>query len=128
MKKLNGNIYFNKTDINNCKKESIYYLNHPDDKYEFLYIINSDELKCVLRGIESLHNTLSWEFTTETAINLNTIDRCYKSLRIHSTSLLSYDEYYAIRSDQRTTYSEKKFSNWLQSKGHIIFYDFLKKS
>lgn len=127
MKKLNGKLYFEKPDIVESKKDAIFYLNHPDEKHEFLYIIDSDERDCVIDGINALYNTLSWEFSTETAINIDTIERCYKSLRVHSTSLMSYDEYYAIKVNQRTSYCDTKFNKWLQAQGHLISYEFLQK-
>jgi hypothetical protein len=127
MKKLNGKLYFEKPDIVESKKDAIFYLNHPDENHEFLYIINADERDCVIDGINALFNTLSWEFSSETAINIDTIERCYKSLRVHSTSIMSYDEYYEIKPIQRTQYVEQKFSNWLNAQGHLISYEFLQK-
>ncbi len=127
MKKLNGKLYFDKKDTEDAKKEAIFYLDHPTDEHEFLYIIDSNEKKCVVDGVNGLNNTFSWEFTTEKAINMKTIDRCYNSLRIHSTSLISYNEYYEIKPVQRTSYVEKKFANWLNAQGHLILYNVLNK-
>jgi len=56
MKKLNGKLYFDKKDIEEAKKDAIFYLDHPNDEHEFLYIIDSNEKECVVDGIKGLNN------------------------------------------------------------------------
>ena len=127
MKILNGKMYFEKQDIVGCKANAIFYLKQPDEEqHNFLYTIDEDETECVINGINALDNTLSWEFVTETAINMHIIDKCYQSVRIYTTSLMSFSEYYAIKAEQRTSYCDKKYNKWLQTQGHSIYYKFLK--
>lgn len=127
MKKLNGKSYFEKSDIVEVQKKSIFYTTHPDDENEFLYLLNDAERKVVVEGINALSNTLMWEFTSETAINVQCIDRCYKSLHVHSGSMMEINEFNLIPVAQVTSYCYTKLENWLKFKGRTIFFDLLQK-
>lgn len=128
MKKLNGKTYFEKTDLNKIRKDSIFYTTHPDEDFEFLYIVTNDERKVVIQGIEALHNTLMWEYSSETAINMQCIDKCHKALQVYKGSLMHIDEYNLIPASQITRYCNEKVENWLKSKGYEIFLSFLQKN
>jgi hypothetical protein len=123
MRKLNGKVYLDKSDVSELKKATLYYLHHPDDKYEVLYLIDTDSSKVIINGISALENTLSWEFSSESAINLTTIEKCYKSLHIVSTQKMDLDEFEKVSMKQRTTYVVKRHENWLKSLGYDIFYE-----
>ena len=123
-KRLNGNLYFEKEDVADIRKQTIFYLNHPDEVHDYLYLVSEDERTIIIQGIDALHNTLSWEFSSETALNLDTINRCYNSLRIHSTTMMDISEFRKIPETQLTSYCFSKLENWLKSKGHQLFYSF----
>jgi hypothetical protein len=126
MKLLNGNPYFDKADIAELKKNAVFYCLHPDDDYEFLYLVDEDERKTVIEGITALENTLGWEFANESAINLLSVTKCYDSLKVYSSNLMEYDEFKKISVHNITSYTLTKYENWLKSIGHAIFYDFFK--
>lgn len=123
MRKLNGKVYLDKSDVSELKKETLYYLHHPDDEHEILYLIDSDSCKVIINGVSALENTLSWEFSSESAINLATIEKCYKSLHIVSTQKMDLDEFEKVSVNQRNTYVLKRHENWLKSLGYDIFYE-----
>ena len=124
MKTLNGKLYFHKSDIAELKKKAIFYCSHPNNDYEFLYLVDEDERNTVIEGINALGNTLGWEFSSETAINLSVIRTCYDSLKVYSSNLIDYDEFKKMPLQQITSYVVTKYENWLKSKGHEIFYGF----
>jgi hypothetical protein len=123
MRKLNGRIYLEKSDITYIRKETVYYLNNPKDKHEILYLLDSDSSKVVISGVRAFENTLSWEFSSESAINLATIEKCYQSLQVYSTQKLDLSEFEKIDVSQRTTYVIKRHENWLKALGIDIFYE-----
>lgn len=123
MRKLNGKVYLDKSDVSELKKETLYYLHHPDDKHEILYLIDSDSCKIIINGVSALENTLSWEFSSESAINLATIEKCYKSLHIVGTQKMDLEEFEKIPFEQRNSYVLKRHENWLKSLGSDIFYE-----
>ena len=127
MKVLNGKTYFEKPDLSKVRKDSIFYLSHPDDDYEFLYMVTDDERKVVIRGIEAIHNTLMWEYSSENAINMQCIEKCYKALQVYKGSLMDLNEYNLIPASKVTSYCKDKLENWLKSKGYDIFLKFLQK-
>lgn len=123
MRKLNGKVYLDKSDISELKKESVYFVYHPNDKHEVLYLLDTEASVVVINGISALENTLSWEFSSESAINLATIEKCYKSLHIVSTQKMDLDEFEKVSVNQRNTYVLKRHENWLKSLGYDIFYE-----
>ena len=124
MKILNGKVYFEKNDVNKLKKDAIFYCSHPDDKWDFLYSIDEEERSVVIHGINALANTIGWEFSSETAINLKTIQTCYSSLKLYSSKLMDYEEFKTIPDHQVTSFATEKYENWLKSQGNSIFYGF----
>jgi hypothetical protein len=127
MKTLNGKAYYEKPDLNEIRKNAIFYTSHSDEDYEFLYIVTNDERNVVIQGIEALHNTLMWEFTSETAINQSCIEKCHKTLQVYKGSLMHITEYNLIPPSKVTRYCDEKVENWLKSKGYEIFLKFLQK-
>jgi len=127
MKTLNGKAYYEKPDLNEIRKNSIFYTTHPDENHEFLYIVDNEERKVVVEGINALHNTLMWEFSSETAINQSCIEKCHKTLQVYKGSLMHIKEYHLIPASKVTSYCNQKVENWLKSKGYDIFLDFLQK-
>ena len=123
MRKLNGKIYLDKSDISELKKESVYFVYHPNDKHEVLYLLDTEASNVVVKGISALENTLSWEFTSESAINRAIIEKCYKSLHIISTQKMDFEEFDKIPVNQRNSYVLKRHENWLKSLGYDIFYE-----
>ena len=124
MKILNGNRYFEKSDINEIRKQTIYFLSNPEDTHVFLYSFDKEERDTVISGIDALNNTISWEFSSESAINLKKIEECYKTLSIIGTNKISYDEFKKIPVETLTSYSITKYENWLKSIGHDLFFEF----
>jgi hypothetical protein len=123
MKLFNGNPYFDKTDVNELRKQSIFYCSNPSDKHEFLYLLDNEERNVLITGINALSNTLTWEFTHETAINLHTIRICYESLAVYPSNLMSHTKFKEIPVSQITSYSLNLYENWLKSKGNLILYE-----
>mgnify|MGYP003969091037 FL=1 len=124
MKILNGNRYFEKSDINEIRKQTIYFLSNPEDTHVFLYSFDKEERDTVISGIDALNNTISWEFSSESAVNLKKIEECYKTLSIIGTNKISYDEFKKIPVETLTSYSITKYENWLKSIGHDLFFEF----
>lgn len=124
MKILNGNRYFEKSDINEIRKQTIYFLSNPEDTHVFLYSFDKEERDTVISGIDALNNTISWEFSSESAVNLKKIEECYKTLSIIGTNKISYDEFKKIPVENLTSYSITKYENWLKSIGHDLFFEF----
>lgn len=134
MKILNGNKYFERGDIANFYKTASVSLIYPDflkkpskHKIKFdpdvLYSLEETELDTIKCGITKLNNTISWEFTTESAIKLSEIENLYKSLRTPASNILSYDEYKSTPVAHRNNDTILYFENWLLDVGNdILFY------
>ena len=54
MRKLNGKVYLDKSDISELKKESVYFVYHPNDKHEVLYLLDTEASAVVINGISAL--------------------------------------------------------------------------
>lgn len=125
MKILNGNRYFDKDDVSELKKKSIYFVsNNPSNEYDFIYSLEKDELNTLIEGITAMNNTIMWEFLQETAINMTKIEKCYKTLRVYRTNKISFDEFRNIPAEQVTSYCVTKYENWLKNIGQDIFLNF----
>ena len=61
---------------------------------DMLYVLPEDELDTIKEGIKKLNNTISWELTSESAVKLDVIEKCYLSLRSPASNRLSYKEYH----------------------------------
>jgi hypothetical protein len=78
--------------------------------------------------MDALFNTFSWEFTTESALNLSKIDYLTKTLDIPSTEKMDFDSYQLLSPPAITSKVLKQYENWLKSVGHKIFLNEVKKS
>lgn len=133
MKILNGNKYFERGDIAKyyktaclslidpsiLMKKSNHTLNFDPD---LLYTLNEDELATIRSGITKLNNTISWEFTSESAIKLTEIENSYQSLRTPASNTLSYNEFKATPYHQRNNDTLLYFENWLLGVGNDILF------
>jgi hypothetical protein len=132
MIKLNGKSYFESKDIEEIKKESIFYIHNvidPDNNgynYDYLFLCTKEELNLVIFGIESFRNTLMWEFANETAISMSVIDNRFNTSIFPDDLMVSYNDYH-LSTKKRTTMDLHKYENWLKTQGTIIFYNFLTK-
>ena len=86
MKKLNGKLYFEKPDIVESKKDAIFYLIHTMNHEFFISLTQMKKIVLLMEWMRYI-TFLSGNFMSETAINIDTIERCYKSLRVHSTCI-----------------------------------------
>lgn len=127
MKILNGTPYYEKYDINEIRKQTIHFLINPDDTHEYLYSFDKEERDTVIEGINALNNTIAWEFSSESALNIKKIEECYQSLSIIDTNKITYTEFKKIPVEQLTSYSVSKYENWLKSIGHTVFFEFFTK-
>ena len=99
MKILNGNKYYERSDVAKYYKFACNSLIDPSliekrnqnlfsFSTEFLYSADSEEMDVIKHGISKLNNTLSWELSSETALNLETIEECYHNLRTPASNKL----------------------------------------
>lgn len=135
MKKLNGNLYFERDDVGKYYKSACLSLIDPSilDKQSkntfnfdtnMLYVLPEDELNTIKEGIKKLNNTISWELTSETAIKLHSIEECYLSLRTPASNKVSYKEYHQTSLKNTTTDIMTYYENWLLDVGNDIMFFF----
>lgn len=135
MKKLNGNVYFERDDADKFFKSACLSLIDPSilekqNKKTFnfdvnmLYVLPEDELSTIRDGIKKLNNTISWELTSETAIKLNSIEECYLALRTPASNKISYKEYQQTSLKDTTTDIMTYYENWLLDVGNDILFFF----
>ncbi len=127
MKILYGTLYYEKSDITRMYKSAKDVLNNPSNKHDFLYSMDSDERLLIVQGMDSLINTLSWEFATESALKLQKIIELDKTLQLPATNLITFDEFKQIPVQQITQYALSKYENWLKQVGRDILLDEIKK-
>tara|TARA_Y100001934_G_C12040091_1_gene625615 strand:+ start:245 stop:517 length:273 start_codon:yes stop_codon:yes gene_type:complete len=89
--------------------------------------MDSDERLLIVQGMDSLINTLSWEFATESALKLQKIIELDKTLQLPATNLITFDEFKQIPVQQITQYALSKYENWLKQVGRDILLDEIKK-
>jgi hypothetical protein len=130
MKLLNGKKYFTKSDLSDILLLSKEIVKNPysHNKLDFIHALDSDEKTCIIFGMDALFNTFSWEFTTESALNLSKIDYLTKTLDIPSTEKMDFDSYQLLSPPAITSKVLKQYENWLKSVGHKIFLNEVKKS
>ena len=75
-------------------------------------------------GITKLNNTISWEFSNESALNLSVIEKCYQSLRVSASDKLDNQAFKSIDIDNIDSNSVVKYESWLSSIGNEIFFSF----
>ena len=138
MKILNGKKYFEREDIDKCFKSACYTLIDPSllekqNQFTFtfdvdmLYVLPEDELDTIKEGIKKLNNTISWELTSESAVKLDVIEKCYLSLRTPASNRLSYKEYHETTLENTTSDTLAFYENWLLDVGGDILFFFFSK-
>mgnify|MGYP001288210129 CR=1 FL=1 len=135
MKTLNGNKYYERSDIAKCYTSACNALLDPSIiqskpknlfgfNSEFLYSADSDELDLIKHGINKLNNTISWEFSTESAINLATVEKCYQSLKTPASNKLDNKAFKAIPVENITSDCVIRYETWLSDIGIDILFSF----
>tara|TARA_B110000495_G_scaffold97262_1_gene84162 strand:- start:561 stop:977 length:417 start_codon:yes stop_codon:yes gene_type:complete len=135
MKILNGNKYYDRADVGKYYKSACNSLIDPSiiDKHnpnlfgfstEFLYSVDSEEMDVIKQGIDKLNNTLSWEFSSETALNLEIIEKCYHTLRTPPSNKLDSKSFKAISVEDITPDALLKYEHWLNGIGIEILFSF----
>lgn len=133
MKILNGKYYYERKDVYLNYTKSCSIIDNPrniksilrknlDFDLDFLYNINSDDQLTLKDGITKLNNTISWEFSTESAVNYKKIEECYLSLKTPASNLLSIHEFKRHSPSSLTTDLLISYENWLGEMGMSIFF------
>ena len=128
MRILNGKRYFTKKDVVDVYALAKEVVNNPYDDLDFLFKANKDEVMGVIKGIEALANTISWEFTTETAVSIAKIEELAKTLRMPVCEMITYEEYAKIPIEKVSKHSMLRYDNWLRCVGIDILWDEFKKN
>lgn len=135
MKKLNGNVYFERDDVAKFFKSACFSLIDPailekqkKNTFHFnvdiLYVLSENEINIIKEGIKKLNNTISWELTSETAIKLSKIEECYHSLRVPASNKISYEEYNQTSVKNTNNDTLLYYENWLLDVGNDILFFF----
>lgn len=135
MKILNGNKYYERPDVAKYYKLACNTLldpsiikNHNSKMFgfstDFLYSADAEEMDVIKHGIDKLNNTISWELSTETALNLESIETCYHSLRTPASNKLDNKSFKAISAHNVTSDVMVKYEHWLSEIGNDIFFSF----
>ena len=139
MKILNGNRYYEREDIAKYYKSACLSLIDPSVlskkgknffsfPVDFLYSADSDELDQVKLGISKLNNTISWEFSSESALNLNIIEKSYQSLRVSASDKIDNQTFKTTNLENVTTELVSKYESWLSNIGNDILFSFFSYS
>lgn len=128
MKILYGTTYFEKPDASQIYQSAKKSLHNPSDKHDFLYAMDTDERNMIIQGMDALNNTISWEFTSETAIHLKKITELNKTLQLPANHIITYDEFKQIPVHSITKHSLIKYEAWLKQVGRDILMDEFKKN
>mgnify|MGYP001173307422 CR=1 FL=1 len=139
MKILNGNKYYERADVAKFNKfaslslvdPSILQSSHKNMfgfDVDFLYSADSDELDVIKSGIKKFNNTISWEFSTESALNLSIIEKCYQSLRTPASNKMDFKSFKQLSATQINHDCLSRYENWLCDVGvDILFFFFVRK-
>ena len=127
MKTLNGKLYFEKEDVKNVINLALSVVDNPYDNQDFLLTIHDDERSVVKNSIQSLGNSLNWEFISETAINYNKIADIALTLQIPATEIITHTDLQHIQIDKITKTDMKYYENWLINVGLEICTDEFEK-
>ena len=127
MKTLNGKFYFEKNDINEFRKKAVFLVHNPTDEYDQMYSFDKDEIDTIIEGITAFNNSIAWEFSSETAINVEKIKMVHQTLTQYHTKKMTKDEFGKIPVDQVTSYCVKRYENWLKVIGQDLFIDIFVK-
>ena len=135
MKILNGKRYYERQDVTKYCKTACHCLVDPTlieqkgEKYfdfptDFLYSADSEEHDIIKQGINKLNNTLSWEFSSETALNFESIEKLYQSLKIPASNKVDNKSFKQTSPNNITSTLLGKYENWLNGIGIDILFSF----
>ena len=133
MKILNGKSYYERKDVYLNYTKSCSLIDNPSDmdailhkkpnyNLDFLYTLDKNDKIIMKEGITKLNNTISWEFSTESAVNYKKIEECYLSLKTPASNLLSIQEFKRHSSASLTTDILISYENWLGEVGMNAFF------
>lgn len=128
MKTLNGKKYFEKKDVKGVLTLALSVVDSPYDDQDFLLSILEDEKKLVRHAIKSLGNSITWEFSSETAVSYKRIGEIDKTMRFPVVEVCSYDALKALPLDKVSKLTMQHYENWLQHVGLDITLDEFKKA
>lgn len=128
MKTLNGKKYFEKKDVKGVLTLALSVVDSPYDDQDFLLSILEDEKKLVRHAIKALGNSITWEFSSETAVSYKRIEEIDKTMRFNITEVCSYDELKQIPIDKVSKLTMQHYENWLQHVGLDITLDEFQKA
>jgi hypothetical protein len=126
---LNGKKYYEKKDVQHIFSDAIYFTSNPSgNMHEFLFLVDDEEKDVIIEGITALNNTIMWEFVNESAINFNTIQSCYFSLRnaIPASNMMDFKSFRQMNSHSLSTSNLVYYENWLRNCGYNIFFNLFK--
>ena len=123
MKTLNGKSYFEKNDVKNILILALSVVDSPYDDQDFLLSVLEDEKKLIRHAIKSFGNSITWDFSSETAVSYQRIKEIDKTLRFQVTEICSYDELKALPLDKISKLTMQHYENWLQHVGLDITLD-----
>jgi hypothetical protein len=128
MKTLNGKKYFEKKDVKGVLTLALSVVDNPYDDQDFLLSILEDEKKLIRDAIKAFGNSITWEFSSETAVSYKKIEEIDKTLRFSVKEILTYDELKQIPIDKVSKSVMQKYENWLQHVGLDITADEFQKA
>ena len=123
MKTLNGQKYFEKTDVKGVIILALSVVDNPYDDQDFLLSILEDEKKVIRDAIKAFGNSITWEFASETAVNLKKLAEIKQTLQFLPSEILSYGELKDIPIDKVSKSNLQCYENWLQHMGLTIVMD-----
>ncbi len=128
MKTLNGKKYFEKKDVKGVLTLALSVVDNPYDDQDFLLSVLEDEKTIIRSAIKAFGNSITWEFSSETAVSYKKIREIDQTLRFPESELLTYDELKQVPIDKVTKIVMHKYENWLQHVGLDITLDEFKKA
>ena len=128
MKTLNGKAYFEKKDVKVMLTLALSVVDNPYDDQDFLLSILEDEKTLIRHAIKALGNSITWEFSSETAVSYKRIVEIDESLRFPVTEVCSYEDLKATAIDKVSKLTMQHYENWLQHVGLDITLDEFKKA
>lgn len=130
MKILNGKKYYTLSDLSEILTLSKEIVKNPysHNQLDFIHTLDSEERDCITFGMESLYNIFKWEFMSESAINYTKIKELHDTLKVPVSETMDFDSYQLLSPPAITTKVLKQYENWLNSIGHKIFLNEIKKS
>lgn len=128
MKTLNGKSYFEKKDVKGILTLALSVVDNPYDDQDFLLSVLEDEKKLIRHAIKSLGNSITWDFSSETAVSYKRIKEIDKTLRFSALEIVSYEDLKAIPIDKVSKLTMQYYENWLHHVGLDITLDEFQKA